>query len=99
MQKKYKVIITENAQSDLEHLFFYIAEDSINNARKFVLELEGKIYSLETFPERFAYVPENIYLGADYRHLVHKKYRVIYRIEKEAVYILRLLHGSKLLGL
>lgn len=89
--------MTRSAQNDLEHIYFYIAEDSLNKAKKFVIELEKKIYSLDTFPERFAYVPENVYLGVDYRHLIHKKYRVIYRFDNQNVYILRIIHGSKLL--
>lgn len=99
MPKKYKIFITENAQNDLEHIFFYIAEDSINNAKKFVLELESTIYSLDTFPERFALIPENIFFGTNYRHITHKKYRVVYKIATNAVYILRVVHGSKLLDL
>ncbi|MCK4799255.1 MAG: type II toxin-antitoxin system RelE/ParE family toxin [Spirochaetes bacterium] len=99
MAKKYKVYISLNAQNDLEHIFFYIAEDSINNAKKFVLELEKKIYSLDIFPERFAYIPENIYFGTNYRHISHKKHRVIYKIDNNSVYILRVIHGAKLLDL
>lgn len=99
MAKKYKVNISLNAQKDLEHIFFYIAEDSINNAKKFILELEEKIYSLDTFPERFALIPENIFFGTSYRNIVHKKYRAIYRIRNNSVYILRVIHGAKLLDL
>ncbi len=97
MPKKYKVNISRNAQNDFEHIFFYIAEDSVNRAKKFVLELEKKIYSLDTFPERFALVPENIFFGTSYRHITHKKYRVIYKIAGDSVYILRVIHGAKLL--
>jgi plasmid stabilization system protein ParE len=97
--KKYKVNISLNAQKDLEHIFFYIAEDSINNAKKFILELEKKIYSLDTFPERFALIPENIFFGTSYRYIVHKKYRVIYKIADNSVQILRVVHGAKLLDL
>lgn len=99
MAKKYRVYISQNAQSDLEHIFFYIAADSVNNARKFILELEKKIYSLDSFPERFAYVPENIYFGTSYRHINYKKYRIVYRIDNNSVYILRVIHGTKLLDL
>jgi len=95
--KKYKVNISRNAQNDLEHIFFFIAEDSINNAKKFVLELEKKIYSLDTFPERFALIPENIFFGTNYRHIIHKKYRVIYKIDNDLIYILRMIHGARLL--
>ena len=99
MTKKFKVNISLNAQNDLEHIFFYIAEDSINNARKFILELEKKIYSLDTFPERFALIPENLFFGTSYRHIIHKKYRAIYKIDNNSVYILRVIHGAKLLEL
>lgn len=99
MARKYEVNISVNAQSDLEHIFFYIAEDSINNAKNFILELEKKIYSLETMPERFPFIPENIFFQTNYRHIVHKKYRVIYKICDNSVYILRVIHGAKLLDL
>ncbi len=99
MAKKHKVNISLSAQNDLEHIFFYIAEDSINNAKKFILELEKKIYSLNTFPERFALIPENIFFGTSYRHIVHKKYRVIYKIDNNSVQILRFVRGAKLLDL
>ncbi len=99
MAKKYKINISFNAQKDLEYVFFYIAEDSINNAKKFILDLEEKIYSLETMPERFALLPENIFFGSNYRQIIHKKYRVIYKISNNSVCIMRVVHGAQLLDL
>lgn len=99
MARKYKVNISFNAQRDLEHIFFYIAEDSINNAKNFIREFEKKIYSLDTLPERFALIPENIFFDTDYRHIIHKKYRAIYKISGNSVYILRVVHTAKLLDL
>jgi plasmid stabilization system protein ParE len=99
LAKKFRVYISNCAQNDLEHIFFYISADSINNAKKFILELEKKIYSLDELSERFAYIPENFYFGTDYRHITYKKYRVIYKIEDSSVYILRVIHSSKLLDL
>ena len=99
MAKKFKVYITNCAQNDIEHIFFYIAADSTNNAKKFILELEKKIFSLDKLPERFAYIPENHYFGTEYRHITHKNYRIIYKIEGSSVYILRVIHSSKLLDL
>jgi len=95
--KKYKVNLTQHAQNDLEHIFDYIADDSINNAANFILELEEKVSSLDTFPERHPLIPENEYFGTDYRHIVYKKYRIIYRIIDRLVFILRIIHGAKLL--
>lgn len=99
MPKKFKIHLTHNAQIDLEHIFFYIASDNVNNAKNFILELEEKIYSLDISPERCPYIPENIFFGTHYRHLIHKKYRAIYKISNNSIYILRVVHGAALLDL
>ncbi len=98
MTIRYKVNLTRLAQKDLEEIYYYIAADSSENAAKFVLELEEKVYSLNTFPERQPLIAENKYFGTDYRHLVHKKYRIIYRISDKTVYILRVIHGAMLMN-
>lgn len=99
MPKKFKVNLTRKAQNDIERIFFYIASGNINNAKKFILELEEKIFSLDTSPERCPLIPENIFWGTNYRHLIHKKYRAIYKVDWDSVYILRVVHGSKLIEL
>jgi len=95
--KRFKVNLTRHAQSDLEHIFDYIAVDSVKNATNFILEIEKKAYSLDTFPERHPLIHENEFFGTDYRHLIYKKYRIIYRIAKRTIFILRIIHGAKLL--
>ena len=99
LTKKYEVNITQHAQEDLEHIFYYIADDSFDNASKFIIELEKKIYSLEHLPKRNPLISENEFFGTDYRHLIHKNYRIIYRVLKNSVFILRIVHGAKLLEL
>jgi hypothetical protein len=54
---------------------------------------------LETSPERCPYINENTFFGTNYRHLIHKKYRAIFKIDKNYVYIIRVVHGAKLLDL
>ena len=97
--KKYKVNLTQCAQNDLEHIYSYIAADSIISANKFLLELEEQVYSLEIFPERYSFISENEFFDTDYRHLNYKKYRIIYRISMNIVYILRIIQGTQLLNL
>ena len=97
MTKRYKVNLTQLAQKDLEHIYYYIAADSIKNATNFLLELEKKIYSLDTFPERHPLIAENEFFATSYRHLICKKYRVIYRVSEKVVFILRVIHGAMLL--
>ena len=97
MPKRYKVDLTQLAQKDLEQIYFYISDGSIKNARNFILELEKKIDSLSAFPERHPLISENEFFDTDYRHLIHQKYRIVYRISENEVFILRVFHGSKLL--
>jgi toxin ParE1/3/4 len=97
--KKYQVNLAQQAQNDLEQIFYYIAADSINNAENFVVQLEKKVYSLEIFPDRHPLIPENEFFGTDYRHLIYKKYRIVYRIVEKSVFVLRIFHGAKLLNL
>lgn len=99
MSKKYQVNLTQQAQNDLEHIFDFIADDSMNNAEKFVLELEEKVVSLEVFPDRNPFIPENEFFDTDYRHLIYQKYRIVYRISEKSVFILRIFHGAKLSNL
>ena len=97
MTKRYKVNLTQLAQKDLEQIYYYIAADSIDSAKNFVLELEKKIDSLESFPDRQPLIAENEFFATDYRHLIYKKYRIIYRISGKTVFILRVVRGSVLL--
>ena len=99
MTKKYEVNFARHAQDDLEHIYDYIASDSIHNATKFITQIENKVYSLENYPQRNPLIPENEYFGTDYRHLIYKKYRIIYRIIKQSVFILRIIHSAKILEL
>ena len=99
MAKKIRVNLTQQAQNDLEKIYFYIADDSINNAANFVLQLEQKVYSLEHYPDRNPFIPENEFFGTDYRHLIYRQYRIVYRIVDESVFILRIFHSAKLLKL
>ncbi len=97
MKKTYKVQITGKAQSDFHHIYDYISQDNPQNAISFVDALESRINGLQQYPERCQLIPENKYLGTRMRHLIHKDYRVIFRIEDTVIYILRIMHGAALL--
>lgn len=97
MPARFKVEITPAAEGDLEEIWTYISEDSPPRATHFIHELEKKTRTLERFPERCPLIPENEILGTPYRHLLVGKYRLIFRVADYVVYILRIVHGSRLL--
>ena len=93
----YSVEITPVAERDVEDIWTYIADDSPDNATAFILRLEEQIETLEQAPERCPLIPENEQMGTSYHHLLNGAYRTIFRISGETVYILRIIHGSRLL--
>jgi toxin ParE1/3/4 len=97
MPAKFRVRITRAAERDIEEAWSFIANDSAEEAERFVRRLEGQIETLETFPERCPLIPENEMLGTRYRHLLYGDYRSVFRIAGKTVYVLRVIHGSRLL--
>jgi plasmid stabilization system protein ParE len=96
---KYRVEITSTAESDIEGIWIHIAADSAENAARFVMDLEKRIGTLERVPNRCPAIPENELLGTEYRHFVLGDYRVIFRVAAATVYVLRVVHGNRLLDI
>jgi len=97
MSTKYQVNITRSAEKDVEEIWTYIAVDSPKEATRFILNLENQISTLEHFPLRCPLIRENVILGTENRHLLYGHYRTLFRISGKTVYVLRIIHGSRLL--
>lgn len=97
MPAQFKVEISASAERDLEEIWDYIAQDNPGSAASFILQLEKQIYSLELSPDRCPLIPENQILGTSCRHLIYGRYRAIFRVSTDSVYILRIIHSARLL--
>lgn len=97
MPTRYAISLTRRAELDIEEIWSFIAEDSIEEATRFITRLGAQIDSLERSPERWPLIAENELMQTRYRHIVFGKYRTIFRISGRSVYILRVLHGARLL--
>ena len=97
MPIRFQVNITRTAERDLKEVWDHINRESPLEAAKFISRVEQQVTTLEQFPERCPSVPENQVLGTEYRHLLYGDYRTIFRISKKTVYVLRIIHGSRLL--
>jgi toxin ParE1/3/4 len=97
MPARFKVKITRAAEMDIQAIWSFIAVDSSANADRFILEMEKHLNTLEHFPQRCPLIPENEHLGTHYRHLLYGDYRTLFRIAGKTVYVLRVIHGSRLL--
>jgi plasmid stabilization system protein ParE len=91
----YPVVLTPQAQEDLQSIVRFISFDSPERARAFGNLLIDCALSLAEFPEMGRMVPE---IGDPaVREIVEKPYRIIYEVFRlpTAVYILRLWHSSR----
>jgi toxin ParE1/3/4 len=89
MPAAYKVVLTEDAQADLEAIYEYIAEhDSPENADYVLDELLKAAENLSHFPDKDSVPKELQSLGnRDYRQAFFKPYRLIYRVINKQVVV------------
>ena len=94
--KSYAVQITEEALSDMEALYSYIAVrlKAPENAMKQYNRIADAIVSLKEFPDRFAYVElEPEYSMGIHRMLVDH-FVVFYIIDNDTVTVTDVLYGA-----
>ena len=84
---------TRTAADDLEEIADYIAEDAPGAAARFVHKLRSAARSLNEMPERGRRVP--VLEPLELRELILGNYRLIYRVDPEAVVIVTIVHGAR----
>jgi len=98
--RTYRVIISEPAERDIEAAFCWLAERDQVAAIRWYNRLLGVIYSLDKFPERCPFAPENRDLAGVVRQVLHgrrqHKYRILFDIKDDEVRILHIRHGARL---
>jgi len=93
----YEVVLTKDAERDLEDIFRYIAEhDSPVNADRVLDRLLQVTEALRTLPDR-AYCPNELRsVGiSEYRQVSFKPYRLIYRVHAQLVVIYVIADGRR----
>ena len=93
----FSVLLTRDAEGDLEELYDFIAEHDAPSKADHVLDrIQKVIDTLATFPERGSYPKELLALGIrEYRQTFFKPYRVIYRIVGQHVYVYLIADGRR----
>ncbi|MBI4722116.1 MAG: type II toxin-antitoxin system RelE/ParE family toxin [Candidatus Stahlbacteria bacterium] len=84
---------TEVDWSDIERVADYIAKDSPYYAAAFVREVRDIARSLAYLSERGRTLPE--FGDPTVRELFVKKYRLIYQVRGQTVYVIGFIHGSR----
>ncbi|PYT06495.1 MAG: plasmid stabilization protein [Acidobacteria bacterium] len=92
-----KVVWSPLALERVEAIADYIAEDNVDAARVFLIDIFAAGGRLRSFPQSGRSVSE--VNRPDIREIIFKKYRVIYRVGRQQVSILTVRHGKQRLPL
>ena len=96
----YEVSLTKDAERDLNEIYLHIAQhDSRASANHVLDRIVKATESLKTSPDRGSYVNELRSLGiSEYRQILFKPYRVIYRVHSKQVIIYVITEGRRDMG-
>lgn len=87
-----RLVITPLAESDIEEIGDYIANDNPDRALSFVIELRGQCLKIALSPQAYRLRRE---LGNDIRSCSHGNYVILFSHDEKDVSILRILHGAR----
>lgn len=87
------VLISAEAERNLEEIGDYIARDEPHRAVTYVRQLRAKCLALADFPGRFPLVPR--YADEGIRRCIHGDHLIFYRVERDRVVVLHVLHGAR----
>jgi toxin ParE1/3/4 len=85
------VVITAEAEADLESIGDHTAKDNPARAASFIRELRGQCMELADIPHAFPLVPRYEHYGI--RRRVHGNYLIFYRLDPDSLIVLYVLHG------
>jgi len=93
----YEIVLTRDAERDLEDIYRHIAEhDSPAKANHVLERLLDAAESLREFPDRGPCPPELRALGlSEYHQVFFKPYRVIYRVHAQQAVIYLVVDGRR----
>lgn len=91
----YQVEISERALLEARSAALWMAQFSEEKATIWYFDLSAAIQSLENMPFRCSPAPENKSFGFEIRHLIFGKYRILFTVEDETVYILNVRHSTQ----
>lgn len=94
---KFRVLLTGGAERDIEALYDYVVRnDGLPQAHRLLDRLMETVESLAKFPERGSYPKELVALGIkEYRQVLFKPYRVIYRVVERQVIVYLIVDGRR----
>lgn len=92
-----KIVWTPLALERVNDIADYIAENNVEAAKVWLLDIFAAVDRLQNFPESGRIVPEM--KRPNLREVIFKDYRIIYRVERKQVAVLTVRHSKQRLPL
>ena len=89
------VIWSPDARADLREIEAYMALRSPLNAQRVIKKIRDTADKQRDFPYAARMIPE--FRDADRRETFVYQYRLMFRVEPDCIYVLRVVHGRRLL--
>src|SRR3954447_9814521 len=87
------VVVTAEAEAELEQIFAYVAEQSPRSALTLHRELRERCESLADAPRGYPLVPRYEHLGI--RRRPFGNYLIFYRVGADIIEVVHILHGAR----
>jgi toxin ParE1/3/4 len=91
----YQVVTHPQAETDIRDAVRWVARRSPKKATEWGFDVVKAIRSLSKSPARCRFAPERETFGLEIRHLIFGKYRILFVIEDQTVYVLRVRYGAQ----
>ena len=93
--KTFRVEPTDKALLDAAETYFWTSEHSEDAALRWYDGLFQALHSLEKNPFRCPYAPESFFFKEEIRQLSYGRYRILFTVAGETVFVLRIRHGAR----
>jgi toxin ParE1/3/4 len=87
-----EIVVSPDAETDLEEIGDYIAQDNPERAATFIEEIYARFETISRTPRAYAERPE---IDPGVRACVHGSYVIFFYVTDSAVEIARVLHGAR----
>ena len=92
-----KIYFSSKAYEDLDYVIEYYYNKNKKTAREYYSGINKAISRLRKSPESGRIVPEYLEEGIrNYREILFKNFRIVYKIIKSEIYIIRILDAHQL---
>ena len=91
----YQIEVSPKAEEEAHEILRWLARHTPKKLARWHRDFAEKSQSLERFPARCPLAPESKTYDAPIRHLIFGKYRILFLIEDQTVFILHVRHVAQ----